>query len=66
MATFVVNIDIDNDAFQPDPGAELHRILFELSQKVRLHGPRDQYVMDSNGNRVGFTDVWGAPKSALS
>ena len=64
MATFIVSIEIDNDAFQPDPGLELQGILFNLSKRVRLYGPSNLHLLDSNGNRVGFTDVWEDSKPA--
>lgn len=67
MATFIVSIDMDNDAFQPDPSLELRDLLLEIAERVRLYGPDCKSVMDTNGNRVGFTDVWNtAPKMVRS
>ena len=64
MATFIVSIDMDNEAFQPDPSMELRDLLLEIAERVRLYGPDCKKILDTNGNSVGFTDVWAsAPKS---
>ena len=63
MTTFIVSIDMDNEAFQPDPSVELRTLLLEIAETVRLYGPDADAILDTNGNRVGFTDVWNtAPK----
>jgi hypothetical protein len=58
MATFIVSIEMDNDAFQPDPSLELRTLLLEIAERVRLYGPDCKTILDTNGNSVGFTDVW--------
>lgn len=58
MATFIVSIEMDNDAFQPDPSLELRTLLLEIAERVRLYGPDCKTIIDTNGNNVGFTDVW--------
>lgn len=58
MSTFIVSIDLENDAFKPDPSVEIRALLLEIAEKVRLYGPDFRTVMDKNGNSVGFTDVW--------
>lgn len=65
MATFIVSIDMDNDVFQPDPSLELRTLLLEIAESVRLYGPDAKAILDTNGNRVGFVDVWDTtPKPA--
>ncbi len=67
MATFIISIDMDNEAFQPDPSFELRSLLLEVAERVRLYGPDCRSIMDTNGNRVGFMDVWdNAPKMVRS
>jgi hypothetical protein len=67
MATsgkFILHIDVNNDAFQPDPNAELGRILREIADRLELravsfdkHAPawlgHFQTIHDANGNDVG-------------
>lgn len=55
--TFRLNIDTDNDAFQPDPRREIADILKHIATQV-ANGEMDvmrcyQTVFDVNGNDVG-------------
>jgi hypothetical protein len=59
----VITIDTDNDAFQPDPGPEVERILFELGlrlSRARFESfPTALILKDINGNEAGdvrYTD----------
>jgi hypothetical protein len=52
-----ITIDSDNDAFEPDPGPELARILKDIARKI---ADTNQYqiattfpLYDMNGNFVG-------------
>jgi hypothetical protein len=54
--TFVMSLNVDNDAFTPEPWDELARILRDCAD--RLEKDRDtcrwfQTVRDINGNDVG-------------
>lgn len=63
---FVVEIDMDGDAFQPLPGVEVGRILNGIAEEVRYHSEvvvKDpsfpvRPLQDVNGNRVGRWYVW--------
>lgn len=52
-----IHIRTTNDAFQPEKGPELARILRELASRVERDGQparREEWpVYDINGNRVG-------------
>lgn len=54
MATFRLFIDTDNDAFNPDPGPELARLLRKIADRIEDDVP-DHYrtILDINGNDVG-------------
>lgn len=52
MARFTLTIDIDNAAFDPDPTAELARILRQTAARVEA-GATNGAARDINGNRVG-------------
>lgn len=53
--TFHLYIDTDNDAFTPEPNAELARILRAIADKVEGGEWLGQFltVFDANGNDVG-------------
>ena len=57
MATFVLKINTDNDAFEPDPSAELARILRHTAAYIENGGDHYigvyQTIHDINGNDVG-------------
>lgn len=57
MATFTVNIDLDNDAFQPSAGPEVARILRRLTDSVEKYGPGYRKMTDIYGNTVGVARV---------
>lgn len=52
-----IDVTCDNDAFHPDPGIELARILRKLAERVERSAPYphewEQALADANGNRVG-------------
>ncbi len=50
---FIVEIEVENDAFVPDSDIEVSRILEEVNHNIK-NGFKDGYVRDINGNRVGF------------
>lgn len=50
-------INLDNDAFKPDPGPECSRILDRLSVQIEcvtLEPGQNQSLHDINGNKVGY------------
>jgi hypothetical protein len=49
---FTLTIETSNDAFQPDPEAEIARILRETARRV-VNGNYAGRLIDVNGNRVG-------------
>lgn len=54
----IITIEVDNDAFQPEPSKELARILKELSDKISHKGIEDKRPLyDINGNNVGWLEV---------
>ena len=63
MAQLQITIGLDNDAFQPEPGPELARILEYLADTFRdtlviaPRGPEPMPVRDINGNTVGVVTV---------
>lgn len=58
---FTLTIDLDNDAFQGDAGAdEVVRILDKLAGVVGIDGLKPRYswpCQDANGNAVGKATV---------
>jgi hypothetical protein len=57
-----ITINMKNDAFQPQPGRELLRILRDLReviihQPVALEALNGLTLRDSNGNTVGRVEV---------
>ncbi len=50
---FKLTIDISNDAFQPDSGPELVRILREVANQVEYGLSDARGVYDINGNKIG-------------
>lgn len=51
---FKLEIDTSNDAFKPDPSAELLRILERVSKAITVFVPgRSLILRDCNGNCVG-------------
>jgi len=49
---FVVRIDCEGAAFNPDPSTELYRLLEEIKTKV-MAGEFSGNLLDVNGNTVG-------------
>lgn len=57
---FTLAIDTGNDAFHPDAGPEVARILEELAKKLREEGPLElSNLRDLNGNTVGTVRYTG-------
>lgn len=56
---FVIVIDCENEAFDPNPSAELARILEQLASRVRYQDDLMSrgYLMDVNGNKCGVYGV---------
>ena len=54
---YLVEIATDNDAFYPEPGPELARILRKLAERIETAAPDELTapvrLMDYNGNTVG-------------
>lgn len=52
---FIVQMTCDNDAFQPDPNAEIARILRVMADRIESGDRYDTFrnIHDSNGNVVG-------------
>ena len=59
MATFKLEIEMENAAFEPAPGEELSRILNALAVRLAgMDGLADEgSIMDVNGNSVGKWEV---------
>lgn len=56
---FILNINLDNDAFQPAPTQELVRMLKDITEGIE-EGIDFCYfdtIMDINGNKVGSIDI---------
>lgn len=59
---FTLEIDCDNDAFQPSPAAELARILREVAEDLDSDAANDadptmHTIMDANGNTCGYYEL---------
>jgi hypothetical protein len=54
-ATFTVEVDVNNEAFQPTPWPELARIFQKLTDEMRKEYCAVN-ITDINGNKVGTTD----------
>jgi hypothetical protein len=52
-----ITILTDNDAFTPEPGLEVGRILRDLAARVETFGLQEWMLRDSNGNQVGEVHV---------
>lgn len=58
--TYLVRIETDNDAFYPDPGPELARILRTLADRLEGEGSSEPIrLRDYNGNTVGMAQIEG-------
>ena len=54
MSELTLGMQLDNAAFEDDPGYEVSRILRELADKIEQRGLEDGMILwDVNGNRVG-------------
>lgn len=59
MARMVINIEMDNAAFDIDPHAEVARILHDLADRM-ADGINDvTRIFDANGNRIGQAEYYG-------
>lgn len=56
---FTLTIDTSNDAFQPDPGPEVGRLLRQVVHEVEA-GYDARPLRDENGNTVGSWSLTGA------
>ena len=54
---YLIEIATDNDAFFPEPGPELARILRQLAERIESADPEELgagvRLLDYNGNGVG-------------
>lgn len=50
---FIVEINCDNDAFQPEAAEETANILEEVARRIKNQGQLHGAVHDLNGNAVG-------------
>jgi hypothetical protein len=48
-----ITIELDNDAFQPEPSAEVSRLLQECCRWLNLDRADSLALRDYNGNTVG-------------
>ena len=63
---YVLEVNLDNAAFDPDPGIELARILREAADRAEgydfLHERTRFPLRDINGNKVGEHGYDGGPR----
>lgn len=52
-----IEIDLENAAFEDDPGAEIRCILRNVPRRLTLTEVDSVKLRDSNGNRVGSAEV---------
>jgi hypothetical protein len=57
---FLLKIECDNSAFEPEPGDEVARILREAADKIE-RGSTGVRLRDVNGNKVGKCRLLGDP-----
>lgn len=57
--TIKITIQTDNDAFYPDPGTEIARILREYADEITNAAIVPCILLDANGNAVGRIQVTG-------
>lgn len=58
MSVLTIVIDLDNDAFKPDPEPEVSRLLTLVVHQMehyKVEGPKK--ILDVNGNTVGTVSV---------
>lgn len=49
-----IEINTDNDSFQPDPIEEIRRILKETMDEFLVSHATKKHIRDINGNTVGW------------
>lgn len=59
MSKMILTIELDNDAFQPDPCFEVARILRNTADEIEASGYIAGRLRDINGNPVGTVDLKG-------
>lgn len=57
-----IDIDLENDAFQPDPASEVGRLLREIARdlesgRLRMVDSMTKRLHDVNGNNVGGLEI---------
>ncbi|KKM83061.1 hypothetical protein LCGC14_1313140 [marine sediment metagenome] len=63
MAKLTIELELDNAAFEPEPGPEVARILAYLADTFRgtlviaPRGPEPMALRDINGNTVGQVTI---------
>jgi hypothetical protein len=53
----IIEINLDNAAFNPDPQDEVQRILKQYLSRIEMGIPSNMNLRDINGNTVGFAIV---------
>ena len=56
MARVDISIEIDNEAFQDEPGQELSRVIAEVAYRIKRKATNEPCwaLWDVNGNSVGY------------
>lgn len=57
MTKFVLEIEMENDAFAEDPAGEVKDILSKVFNEIFVDGLNAKAIKDTNGNKVGFYEV---------
>ena len=53
MEKLIIEIDLENDAFQPDPWPEVVALLSKITKRAEFCGFENRAIIDSNGTKVG-------------
>ena len=56
MKKFKIEIELENDVFNPDYTAEVKRILEVISDKLE-NGCTNLRILDINGNYCGYAEI---------
>mgnify|MGYP006279860979 CR=1 FL=1 len=58
MSAYRIHVETDNDAFYPEPGPELARMLRALADRLEAGDLSEPIrLRDSNGNTVGMAEA---------
>ena len=53
MRKFKVEVELENEAFRPDPGPEVVRLLKGIIEKIERGEDEGGRLVDTNGNTCG-------------